>query len=119
NSDDLNFVAIENDDNAVVFTPGEQRAAFDAFVANDPNLGKYRGDYVERNAGLMPWINRWDFRFLQDIFVTQKSNGRRHTLQLSLDIMNVGNLLNRSWGLYKQLNNGSGYNYGLLEVVDV
>src|SRR5690606_25539269 len=40
NSEDLNFVPIVNDDNEVLFTAEEQRAAFDAFVENDPNLSK-------------------------------------------------------------------------------
>ena len=38
-----------------------------------------------------------DLRFLQDFYIASGS-GRRHTLQLSLDIYNCGNLLNKNWG---------------------
>ena len=50
---------------------------------------------------------------MQDIDLNKK-NGQK--LQLSLDIMNVGNLLNKDWGVYKQLNAGNDYSYGLLKV---
>lgn len=116
NSSDLNFADITDKDGNVLFTPKEQREAFDKFVANSKQLTDAKGGYVARNNGLMPWLNRWDFRLLQDIFVTENNSGRRHSLQLSLDVLNIGNLLSKSWGLYKQLNTGSLYNYGLLNV---
>lgn len=117
-SSELNFVDIKNG-NDVVFTAEQQRQAYDEFLANDKILSKYKGDYVERNAGLLPWFNRFDVKLLQDIYVTQKGDGRKHTLQLSLDIMNFGNLLNKNWGVFQQLNNGSSYNYDLLKVTNV
>lgn len=119
NSADLNFVDIKDKDGNVTFSAGQQKQAYDQFVANSKALSDSKGGYVERNNGLMPWLNRFDFRLLQDIFVTTGKNDRRHTLQFSLDIMNVGNLLNKDWGLYKQLNGGSDYNYGLLKVTQV
>jgi hypothetical protein len=76
-----------------------------------------KGGYVERNAGLLPWNNRFDFRLLQDIFTTFGKH--RHDLQISVDILNVGNLLNSKWGVIQELNNGSLYNYGLLSVRSV
>jgi len=122
NSKDLTFadmtVKDANGDNKV-FTAAAQRAAFDAFVNNSKVLSDSRGGYVDRNSGLMPWINRWDFRLLQDVFVTAGKGNRRHALQFSLDILNVGNLLNKNWGLYQQLNGGSDYNYALLNVKSV
>lgn len=119
NSADLNFVPITDKDGNTLFTAAQQKQAYDQFVSNSKVLSDSKGGYVERNNGLMPWLNRFDFRLLQDIFVTAGKNDRRHTLQFSLDIMNIGNLLNKKWGLYQQLNGGSDYNYGLLKVTDV
>jgi len=119
NSNDLTFADITGADGGVVFTAAQQKAAFDRFVSNDKSLSDSKGGYVTRNGGLLPWQNRWDFRLLQDIFVSEGRQGRRHTLQFSLDIMNVGNLLNKNWGLYQQLNAGSQYNYALLNVKSV
>ncbi len=115
NSADLNFVDFTADD--ITFTAAEQRAAFDKFVDNDKSLSNARGGYVERNGGLLPWNSRFDFRLLQDIFTNIGKH--RHTLQLSVDIMNVGNMLNSDWGVRKELNSGSLYNYGLLRVAGV
>jgi hypothetical protein len=36
----------------------------------------------------------------QDLYIVTRSN-ERHTLRITIDIYNVGNLLNKNWGLYK------------------
>ena len=102
NSSELNFVDILSSGN-VVFTAQEQRQAFDKFVA-DNGLEKYRGQYLPRNEFLLPWLNRFDVRILQDIFTNIGEN--KNTLQLSLDIVNFGNLLKSDWGIQQNLNNG-------------
>ena len=58
----------------------------------------------------MPWHHRFDFKFAQDFFVTTKS-GKRNTLTFGVDIINVGNLLNKNWGLYQQVVNSSPLKY--------
>jgi hypothetical protein len=99
------------------FTPEEQRAAYDAFVENVKALRKAKGGYIERNAGILPWQSRFDLRILQDIFT--EIGRKRNTLQLSLDILNVGNLINSDWGVRKELITGSQYNFALLNVAGV
>ncbi len=102
NTSELNFVDIVSDGN-VVYTAAQQRAAFDKYVA-DNDLEQYRGGYVPRNATIMPWLSRFDVRVLQDLFTN--IGNRRHTLQLSLDAVNFGNLLNKDWGV-QQTTNGA------------
>jgi hypothetical protein len=46
-----------------------------------------------------PWYSNIDLRVLQDLAL--QAGGRRHALQVSLDILNVGNLLNSDWGVRK------------------
>ncbi|ASZ12010.1 carboxypeptidase regulatory-like domain-containing protein [Chitinophaga pendula] len=122
NSSEINFAALSVKDKAgnvlLAATPDEQRAAFDKFVNNSKQLKDARGGYVERNNGLLPWQHRFDVRVLQDLF-TNFGSKRRHTLQLSVDILNFGNLLNSNWGVGKELNNGSFYQYSLLNVTNV
>ncbi|MBD8488598.1 TonB-dependent receptor [Echinicola sp. CAU 1574] len=101
---DLVYLPRDSDDLPLVdsdFSVAEQRAALDAFIEEN-GLDKYRGEYLPRNAFLLPWLNRWDIRVMQDIFTN--IGERRSTLQLSLDIVNVGNLLNSDWGVQDQLN---------------
>jgi hypothetical protein len=100
NTGDLPLVDVV-EDGAVVFTSQQQRAALDAFIAQN-GLEDFRGQYIPRNQFLMPWLNRFDVRVLQDIFTNIAGN--RNTLQLSVDIINFGNLLNNGWGVQQNLN---------------
>lgn len=114
---ELNFAPIAATSKSPAFSVEQQRAAYEEFVSNSKVLKNSKGDYVERNNGLMPWLNRFDFRLLQDIFTNV--GGRRNTLQLSMDIQNLGNLFNSEWGVSDQLNGGSSFNYSLLNVASV
>ncbi|MBC7885933.1 MAG: TonB-dependent receptor [Saprospiraceae bacterium] len=75
-------------------TATAQRAAFKSYIAQDDYLSSRRGEYAEKYASLSPWYNHWDLRVLQDIKV---STGNK--FQISVDILNVGNLVSSSWGV--------------------
>lgn len=47
---------------------------------------------MERNGSLTPWINRFDFKIAQDFYATL--GGRKYGIQVSLDMLNVGNMIN-------------------------
>lgn len=90
-----------NSSNQVVVAPGtatpaEQWTALDQFISADPYLSKHRGEYAERNAARMPWQHQFDLRIMQDL--GGMINGTKNRLQLSVDVINVGNLLNKSGG---------------------
>ena len=53
---------------------------------------------------LMPFEHHFDFHIAQNFFMNVA--GRRHTLQVNFDILNVGNLFNKNWGLYHQTTTG-------------
>jgi outer membrane receptor for ferrienterochelin and colicin len=84
-------------------TPTQQWAALDAFIANDPYLSKHRGEYAKRNGAQMPWENQFDFRITQEFGGIVK--GTNNKLQLTFDIFNVGNFLNKNWGKSYTLSN--------------
>jgi hypothetical protein len=121
NSADLTFapLSVKNSKGVELLaaSPEEQRAAYDKLVDNIKELKDSKGGYVSRNAGLLPWLNRFDVRLLQDIFTNVGKN--RHSLQLSVDVMNFGNMLNSGWGLRQELNSGSSFNYSVLNVSSV
>jgi len=87
---------------ATIYTAAQQWADLDAYISQDKYLSKHRGEYAERNGAIMPWRSQLDIRILQDFYV--KAGGKRNTIQLSLDIFNVGNLLNSNWSVYKTYN---------------
>ena len=95
--DELKFV-----DNGAI-TAAEQQQAFWNFVNQDKYLSKHKGEYADANAARMPWLNRFDLHLAQNFNVGALRGSKRNneTLQLSLDIMNVGNLINSSWGVMR------------------
>jgi len=91
----------------IKFVSQADEDAFFAFIDQDSYLKKHKGQYAEAYAARAPWSNRFDFRLLQNFNV--KAGKTKNTLQLSVDILNVGNMLNSKWGVYKNMaasNNG-------------
>lgn len=95
-----NLIFVPEEQGDIVFaddaTAGEQWAALNVFIEDDPYLSTRRGMYAERNAARTPFENIIDFKFTQDIFVNY--GGYKHTLQLTFDLFNLGNLINNKWG---------------------
>jgi hypothetical protein len=77
----------------------EQWSRLDAFIEQDDYLRSHRGQIAERFGAPNPWYNDVDLRILQDLAFERGTT--RHTFQLTLDVLNVGNLLNSSWGVRK------------------
>lgn len=82
-----------------VVSPQEQWNRLNAFIEQDEYLSARRGQIVERFGAVNPWYSNIDLRVLQDLAL--QAGGRRHALQVSLDILNVGNLVNSDWGVRK------------------
>ena len=74
-----------------------QRSAFKKFIAQDGYLNEHRGEIMEKYGILSPWYNNWDLRILQDL--NHKAGRKMNTIQLSIDILNVGNLISNKWGV--------------------
>ncbi|MBN7809560.1 TonB-dependent receptor [Algoriphagus sp. H41] len=81
----------------VTFTAAEQAAAWEAYIQQDKYLSANRGKYAERGGALAPMVYRADFSFAQQLFTD--INGKKNTLEFRIDILNVGNLLNKDWGV--------------------
>ncbi|PEN13138.1 TonB-dependent receptor [Longibacter salinarum] len=78
-------------------TPSEQAAAFDAYIAQDDYLSENRGSIAERNGALSPWYFSMDLRVAQEFRLNVGDTPNR--VRVSLDILNVPNLLNSDWGV--------------------
>jgi outer membrane receptor for ferrienterochelin and colicin len=85
-------ILVENDG----LSPDEQWALLDDYIENDPYLSQNRGDYAARNSNRMPFSHVVDLRLLRDFTIT--SGKKDHMFQLSVDIFNFTNLLNKNWG---------------------
>jgi hypothetical protein len=88
-------------------SPDVQRATFKNYLATDKYLSIRRGEYTEKYAGSTPWFSQVDMRILQDF--NFKAGKKKNTIQLSIDIQNLGNMLNSSWGVRKLATNSGFY----------
>ncbi|MDB5236437.1 MAG: hypothetical protein JWR44_3430 [Hymenobacter sp.] len=87
---------------AVVYSAADQWNDLNNYINQDDYLSKHRGEYAERNGAVRPWQNRLDLRLLQDVFTNLGTN--RNTLQISIDVFNIGNLINSNWGTFQTAN---------------
>jgi Carboxypeptidase regulatory-like domain/TonB-dependent Receptor Plug Domain len=92
---DINLVDYV-DANGITVNAAEQWAELDALINDDKWLDKQRGGYAEKNGSRTPFEHNFDFAIRQDLGVL--AGGRAHKFQLSLDIFNLANLLNKDWG---------------------
>ena len=96
-------------DNALIYIPasadeivlvGDDPAGdwerLDTFINSIEYLRENRGKYAERNASRGIWSHIVDLKVLQDFKL--EFGGKNHTFQLSADIFNFTNLLNKDWG---------------------
>ena len=80
-------------------TPAQIWGQLDNFINQDPYMSQRRGQYAQRNGVVLPFFKKMDVNITQDFYV--KSGKEKHTLRLSFDIINIGNLLNKNWGVAK------------------
>jgi outer membrane receptor protein involved in Fe transport len=106
-TNDLIYVPTSTEIDAMAFntaagnpSQADQRTAFDNFINQDEYLSGRRGQYAERYGALSPWSGKWDMKLMQDYnFKPSSSSNKTNTIQFSVDVLNLGNLINSDWGL--------------------
>ncbi|RYU92041.1 TonB-dependent receptor [Mucilaginibacter terrigena] len=93
---DIKLLPLNASGSAPAQTADQEWAALNSFIQNDPYLSKHRGEYAKRNGASAPFQHQFDFRVTQDIGGI--ISGSKNRIQLTFDIFNVGNLLNKHWG---------------------
>ncbi len=84
---------------AILQNAAAQRAGLKQFIAQDKYLKDLRGQYTEKYGGVTPGYSQIDMRILQDFNIGKDK--KQIPLQLSLDFVNLGNLLSSKWGVRK------------------
>lgn len=80
----------------VLFTGGAaMESAFFAWLDQHPDLARFAGQVAPANSGRSKWVNNFDLRISQQVPAFFKG----HKAELALDVMNIGNLINKKWGL--------------------
>ncbi|MBB5860897.1 hypothetical protein GGR69_002607 [Xanthomonas arboricola] len=78
----------------VLFGSAAEEQAFWSYIEGNEYLAARRGQVAERNGARNSWINQFDLHIEQEIPGFFKDN----KASVWLDVMNVGNLLNKKWG---------------------
>ena len=94
NSSEINL-----EDSPTYGTAQAQWNRLNAFIEQDDYLSEHRGEIAERFGAINPWFLNIDLRIKQDFYLN--FGGQKHTFQLSLDILNLPNLINSDWGIRK------------------
>ena len=98
-SNDLLFIPTDAQIDAMKFSGtaadvSAQRAAFKNYVAGNSYLNSNRGKIAEKYAAQLAWYSNWDVSIQHDFIMSNKNK-----IQLSLNILNAGNLISSNWGV--------------------
>lgn len=77
-------------------TAEQQAAAFNQFIDGNEYLSSRRGNFTERNKGRTPWNIQADLHLAHELFV---NSAKSQSLSLNVDIINLTNLINKTWGI--------------------
>ena len=102
NPSDINLVKVGSGGNGTATSTDPRTFTqiwnqLETLIQSSPYLRKHQGQYAQRNANVYPMYNKLDVNVTQNIYF--KTKDVTHTLQISLDIINAGNLLNNHWGI--------------------
>ena len=67
-----------------------------SYIAKDNYLNNNRGKFAERNASRLPFTNILNLKVAQDFNI--KMGKQRYQFQLTYEVANFTNMLNRNWG---------------------
>ncbi len=119
NGDGYNYDAIYVPTDAEVangdfrFVSTDDATRFMDYVHNNSYLKSRQGKYAEGYSMYSPWVHRVDFSYKHDF--NFNIAGTKHTIQASLDVKNLLNLFNSSWGVAKTLNSAIGSDARILK----
>ena len=106
NAGDINIGTVDGTGTGVPATDAAaQYTALNAFIEQDPYLSTRRGDYAERHGAQLPGFGQFDFKFVESF--NFEIAGKPNQLQLSFDILNIGNMISSGWGVRQFANNTS------------
>mgnify|MGYP001138963873 CR=1 FL=1 len=97
----ITYTDNNNQKQEYLVTKDMQANAWEAFIQQDDYLKNNRGKYAERNGVILPMVTRFDFGLTQEFY--SEFLGFRNGFEIRLDILNLGNLINKDWGVGKTL----------------
>lgn len=100
----------------IVYSANAQWNDLNQFISGDKYLSTRRGQYAERNGLHTPWNSELDMKLMHEFKLSRTNKSK--TLQVSLDVFNVLNLLNNNWGHITFVTNTNNYTVNMLTFVN-
>lgn len=112
---DANLADIKDANGNITVSAVQQWADLSTYIQNDKYLQKRIGTYAERNGARTPWNEELDMK-LSHIFLL---HNKARSIQLSVDVFNLSNLISRNWGKQYFVPNLLNGNYQLLSLQSI
>ena len=93
----LMYIPTKEEMQRMKFADGKSMESWDSYIESDSYLRSRRGEFAERNAMQTPMEHTIDLHFAHGFYFGAESSRK---VELSLDVMNFGNMLCRHWGTY-------------------
>lgn len=87
---------------SLVVASATTRQQLESYIARDENLNASRGSIMERFAAREPIVQQLDLRLAQEIPIPFTDG---HKIEITVDCINVLNLLNSEWGRVQSVSN--------------
>lgn len=98
----LIYIPTESEMSTMLWADDTSAAAFNDYIKGDKYLQSHRGEFAERNSHSLPFVHRLDLHVAQSFYFSKTSSRR---VEVSLDVINLSNLISRSWGLVHRTSN--------------
>ena len=96
NGNSLIYIPTEAEMESMRWADDSSKESFNSYIKADKYLSSHRGKFAERNSHSLPFVHRLDLHVAQAFYFDKSSNRRA---ELTLDVINLTNLLCRSWGM--------------------
>ena len=104
----LIYIPTEEEMGTMLWADETSAAAFNDYIKADKYLQSHRGKFAERNSHSLPFVHRLDLHIAQAFYFKKNTMTRSNydkRIELTLDVINIGNMLCRSWGLSHRVSN--------------
>jgi hypothetical protein len=98
----LMYIPTEEELSRMRFADSESQQKWNDFIESDRYLREHRGEFSERNAMQAPAESRVDVHLAHGFYFGRETSRK---IEVTLDIMNFGNMLCRHWGSYYNVGN--------------
>ena len=104
----LIYIPTEEEMGTMLWADETSAAAFNDYIKADKYLQSHRGKFAERNSHSLPFVHRLDLHIAQAFYFKKNTMTRSNydkRVELTLDVINIGNMLCRSWGISHRVSN--------------